>query len=387
MKTINFKAISIITLSLLFGVIVPNVLTGSLSEKYFWIFSPLIWTAICIISFIFSSSSRVNSRYKNNIIKNVTIITLTYLIIYYLSGLIFGFLISPYSHSIVPVLKNIWAIVYVIILEEYVRFYLANSYKKSKFMLTLISLLFILISLDIRNLPSQFVNFESTFKYICSALLPLIISNFLFTYLAINAGNIPATICRVFPKLLLVLMPVFPDINWYFSSLLEIFTAFFIFVIVRYNVLDEERINRLMLKSSSPLRTLPVIAFCVIFVCFVAGFFKLKPVAIMSDSMAGAFSKGDVVIINKISTNEELKIIDVGDIIEYTQDNKSIIHRVVKVNSYGKAQSYITKGDSNAAEDPKEVQESQITGKLTLVIPKLGMPSVFFSNMLSSAKR
>ena len=78
-----------------------------------------------------------------------------------------------------------------------------------------------------------------------------------------------------------------------------------------------------------------------------------------------------------------MKDICVGDIIEYSIENKVIIHRVVNIiEGSGEQRTFITKGDSNNAPDANPVEESQVLGVAKNYIPYIGYTSVIFSEKI-----
>lgn len=86
---------------------------------------------------------------------------------------------------------------------------------------------------------------------------------------------------------------------------------------------------------------------------------------VITGSMEPAILPGDMVIIHEQDGYE------VGDIVVY-KANSYITHRIVEETENG----YITQGDANNAPD-KEILESQIIGRVVLVIPKVGYITEF----------
>ena len=119
------------------------------------------------------------------------------------------------------------------------------------------------------------------------------------------------------------------------------------------------------------------------FVGFVLGLFRNEPIAIVSNSMVPAFSRGDVVVVRKIDVDETDKL-KVGDVLQYETDGRFVVHRIVKIkeNDDG-ALVFTTKGDNNNAPDTNPVTESQIRGVVKYVIPKIGYPSVWLNDVFS----
>ena len=122
----------------------------------------------------------------------------------------------------------------------------------------------------------------------------------------------------------------------------------------------------------------------ILLILFVVGVFKYKPTSIMSNSMADIFHRGDVVIVKKISENDQL---DVNDIVEYELYNAKVVHRIIeiKVDEDGKT-IYRTKGDNNNAPDMEWVNTEQISGIVKLKIPKIGYPSVWLNEVFGNNK-
>lgn len=82
-----------------------------------------------------------------------------------------------------------------------------------------------------------------------------------------------------------------------------------------------------------------------------------------SGSMAPAIHTGDAIIIQKENAYEA------GDIITFYQEELYITHRIV--NRQGT--QLVTKGDANNANDPRQVREEEIYGRVVQVVPKGGI--------------
>ena len=84
---------------------------------------------------------------------------------------------------------------------------------------------------------------------------------------------------------------------------------------------------------------------------------------VATGSMADTIEIGDVVIVEL--TKDVIK----NDIIVYKEEENFITHRLIEIDENGE---FITKGDANNTED-KPVNETQVLGKVTYIIPKLGI--------------
>ena len=94
------------------------------------------------------------------------------------------------------------------------------------------------------------------------------------------------------------------------------------------------------------------------------------------------FSRGDIVIIKRDES------IEVGDIIVFKVPSMSvpIVHRVVRI-SEEEQRYYLTKGDANGFVDTyywgkDGTPEDEVIGRVVLVIPKLGYPSIWLKQLL-----
>ena len=174
--------------------------------------------------------------------------------------------------------------------------------------------------------------------------------------------------------------PIIPDLDWFiivaFDSALVIMIYYYIYYEHMINI---ERFTRKEIKSGNPKSTVVAVIFVLLFTFFVAGFFPIQPVALMSNSMKPYINRGDVVLVKKIK-QEELKKLCVGDVIQYSIDNKTVIHRIITIieGSGGKLE-FITKGDFNETADVFPVEEEQVVGIAKYYIPYIGYPSVIFS--------
>ena len=93
--------------------------------------------------------------------------------------------------------------------------------------------------------------------------------------------------------------------------------------------------------------------------------FGYSLLVIATPSMTDAISVGDAVIVEKCSNYV------VGDVITYFPygENLTVTHRVVRTEG----DKIYTKGDANDSEDPNPVYADQIVGKVTEIVPKIGL--------------
>ena len=97
--------------------------------------------------------------------------------------------------------------------------------------------------------------------------------------------------------------------------------------------------------------------------------FNYETFIIVSESMEPNINVGDIIIINKNSTDD----IQEDDIITFEKKGEYITHRVKEIKEQYGNKKYITKGDNNNIEDVEEVDFSEIKGKVIFKIPYIGL--------------
>ncbi len=359
------------------------VFKSNLLEHYTLIINPLFWFLLFILTLIllYDKEDRIRSKYDK--VQSIIILLIAYSMGYFLSGLIFGYEYSVYSHSFISIIKNLISFVLIIIFQEYIRYKLVISIKKSFFNYLVIAILFTLISMNFINVGVNFKTNVSAFKYISVTILPLLVSNIAFTYLTGMSGLMIPLLYRSVMVLLSILLPIVPSWPWIITSVVGI--IFPIVVLYYFNYLNLRKLrdmSRRRLKKESPLTLMPHIILAALLISFIAGFFKYKPISVMSNSMVPIFSRGDVVVVEKIDSNI-LNNLKINDIIYFRIDNLFVVHRIVDIRLNEKNKKVIiTKGDNNEVIDNWEVKEDDINGIVKFSIPLIGFPSVWFSEFL-----
>lgn len=384
MRGLSKKALILYILIVAFLVGRVFIFKGDMVTTYTNTFNPIFWIFTAILSYLLAKDEpNLKTRSKYDITQTIIIILIVYCMIYFSSGLIFGYERSPYSHKVLSIIKNIWTFMGAIAFQEFVRMQLVKLSPKKVGYYAIITLFFIVADIDFWSFNNNLANNVDFFKYLSQTIIPLIVSNCLFTYLIIMAGNAPSTIYRFILNLLVILLPIFPSVNWLIKSMLEIILVIVAALYVNYVDLQSSRImNRRQLKKEKVTSYLPFVFVLIFLVCFIGGIFKYQPIAVLSNSMYPTFARGDAVIIEKIE-EKEFKKLKKDDILYYSKEGRLVIHRITSVNITEDDKVEIkTKGDNNNAEDSWVVTNEEILGKVNFMIPYIGYPSVFVNDLL-----
>lgn len=98
---------------------------------------------------------------------------------------------------------------------------------------------------------------------------------------------------------------------------------------------------------------------------------------IVSESMEPTFYIEDLVVVKKCKS-EELQI---GDIITFKQEDRTISHRIVKIIKEKGEVKFITKGDNNDILDKDFVEMKNVYGKVLFSIKKVGKVIHYIQNV------
>ena len=379
----NLIIYGILALYLLFNVfvIVPN---RSEMNLYNELINPLMWIVMCAVAIFLGKDSGLRVRSGVNKTQSLLIVLIIYIILYFLSGLIFGFERTPYSKDILSVLLNLWSFGSIIILQEYVRLQLVKNENKKMYSLILTTLVFFVLNLNYSNFLDNFTDFKTIFIYVSSVLLPAIAESAILTYLIYTSGVKASIIYRLFVTIPPFLIPIVPSLDWFVTAVVGVVLPLAVYIYINYvNVVKNERLSRGERKRYSPVVYIPVFALIAIFAAFVMGLFKYQPVAVLSGSMSPTFNRGDAVIINKL-TKQEKNELKKGDIIQFISGTRYVVHRIYKVTNdeYGN-KAFITKGDHNNAPDSDKVSLDNVIGKVSFSVPLIGYPSVWLTGVIS----
>lgn len=345
----------------------------------------IVWIVLAIIAMPIEND-HTRFKGKKEKIKTTLIIVIIYQILYFLLGLFFGYTRSPYSRNFFIIVKNLIYIVGAIALQDFVRTKLINNQRK-KLNYAIFTIIFIILRLDFSEGIAVFSSGEKIFEYICSVIIPEIAKGCVLSYLAIAGGTFLVYAYSIPIALVEVLLPIFPDLDWFLISVFDVLISMIVFLYNNYeHTIKTTRLTRREKKNISPARNIPSLIILLLGVSFIVGFLPAKPVAVMSYSMVPTFSRGAVVISVKVK-EDKMDTLKIGDIIHYKSENGDVIHRIIdiKEDENGKL-IFQTQGDNNNAPDQKWVETSQILGCVKMYIPYLGYPSVWFGEKILGKK-
>lgn len=345
--------------------------------------NPLFYVIITISLYIITQNKHGRFPEAKDYTKKMLIMLLLYLITYTLIGLVFGYNRNALSHNLIPLIKNVWSLIVPVIGIEYIRSVLINYNKNNKYVIIPTIILLVILELDFSYI-FKLNGSEELFKYIFSKGVSIASFSLLFSFLA-TKGNYKVNLMFRIPYLLYgILIPILPDIDWFVEGIIGLVAPTIIYVLFRYNF-EKMAATKRQIKKEKPYTYIPVILFIALLASFMLGLFSYMPIVIMSNSMVPTFSRGSVVVLEKVD-EEKIKNIKKDDIIVYNIDKQYIVHKVIGIRYQKGRRVFITKGDANKDKDYLPVDEDHVVGIYKFSIEYIGYPSIWLNEFFNKTK-
>lgn len=345
---------------------------------YFW---PAASGLLALLSRRLARGRYDRIRDKKTRLGLIVTIMVGWLVIYFLSGIAVTYVRNSMAGNTVMLLINVLAYGLAAVAMECVRYNLTLIAGRKNIVRfgAILTVVFFLQQANLQVIagidsPMSFI------KIISSNILPPLIDSLVLTFLAYTCGYGSMLVYKLVDVLCGLIMPILPNYDWYMIAMSTLLRAIFIYLAVDRQRQDRSKTR----KSYRQYRTQEVIFYLVAtwLVLFMVGIFSYKPIAVMSNSMLPVYGRGDVVVVQKLSTGLDVKE---GDIIQYQVDNKNITHRVVEIINQqgGTEKMYITKGDNSPSRDVKPVAREQIFGVVKARVPYLGLPVIWLRGVMN----
>jgi len=387
---ISFKKNNYISLVLIFILLSVYMIENTILYKrmgyitYIYYIKPIIWISVFIVItyFIPKVNSKSKMKHKEYFTLWATICGIIYVTVYMAAGFINGYGKNPYDLSPKFFLLKITSEVCYILGRESIRFFLLNKYYSKHKKATYFIILIIMTAIEI---PFESITKVSSLRlfviFISEVLGPSLSKNLLVNYLSSMGTFISSVIYLCFVNLFLFVLPVLASLQWLTTGVVCILTPIFSYMFIsnEYFKLTKEY-KPYKEKAENIFSWMLTCIVSIVIIWFAVGVFPIFPSVIVTGSMEPLIMPGDVTLIEKITNNNELKKIEIGDVIQFKRDEILIVHRIIDIVEEEGMVCYKTKGDNNSGEDKQLVTAENITGILYKVVPKLGLPTLIYRN-------
>lgn len=351
------------------------------SHVALYIVQPVMALLGAVVARVVLQGKRDRVRHKSDKALVIASVLSVWFTAYFLSGFVMTFVHNAVASSWQIIALNLLAFGATAIGVEYIRYSLMLLAGRRNLIWfgILVSLVFAVQQVSLLQL-SDFTMVE-IIKFVITYSMPALVGSLLLTYLSVSTGFGPQLLYALFTVGVTVLPPIIPKYDWYMTSMTSILLAVAVYIMIdrSTNETDETRMRRRHRR--------PKVAFNIAFglvmvalVFFMTGTFSYKPVVIMSNSMMPVFSKGSVVVVERLNDPMDISI---GDIIQYQADNKVITHRVVAIDTAEDDSGdrvFTTKGDNNPSRDTP-VNQSRVIGIVRSTVPYIGYPTVWLKEL------
>lgn len=303
-------------------------------------------------------------------------------------GMIVGFGKNPASQSLKGMIYNTLTIGITLWGQEIIRNYSIRNIEERHIKIGVIgvALLFTLTEISILKF-TQMTSLEVTVMTLSKDILPIFLKNVLATVLVLYGGIGASMLYLGILEMFMWYCPILPNLNWLIVGVLGIIIP----SIAMSSIYEKHGIMIGQLKEYAAqkgelLRDSIASVVVIIAIWFVVGVFPYYPSAILTGSMEPGIMPGDVVIVDKVQSIGDINKLKEGDIIQFKRGDILINHRIIEVINESGSKYYATKGDNNNVPDEEQVKVEDIKGVITMVVPKVGLPTIWLKNEIGNNK-
>lgn len=309
----------------------------------------------------------------------VSVMGLSYFVLYYMSGLVFGFVHTPYGLRLQVIFRYILPVAAIIVGSELVRFVLcAQQDKWGK-----VFAYFICLAADIliQGSVTDVHSFSQFMDMVALRLFPGIMYNLLYNYLTVRYGFLPNIIYRALTVWVFYLIPYGSAISDGIVALVNLFLPILIYFFIDSLYERKKRYalgqKSILVRALSKVLTVAVVIIMIGTVALISNQFRYGAYVIATGSMTGELNRGDVAIFERY---EDQPLIE-GQVIVFDEDGTIVIHRVVDIKIINGIARYHTKGDANENEDMGYRTDVDIVGLVNLKLPYFGYPTLWLRSL------
>lgn len=330
----------------------------------------IIVLLFAVLSVLLIKKRSALSVFKGQVLLLMSVIALVYAMLYYLTGLHFGFFRRA-GYSFFKVIGEFLPTAVVFASCEVIRkAFCAQKYKAPK-IIVFFGLVFAEILLTYSF--SRLTNFNRFMDFMGMSLFPAIVGNLLFHYLSSSYGMFPNLVYRILTSLLLVVIPYGSRVPDSLFSLFKLIFPLLVYFFIKVLYEKKKREKKKVAKGVSIAIFGVVLAVLIGLIMLVSCQFKYCALVIATDSMTGELNKGDVTIYKKYDGEP----IDNGQIIVFDKGDGTTVHRVVNIEVVNGTIRYTTKGDANDDVDFGYVYSGDIKGTTLFKVAYFGYPTLW----------
>lgn len=331
-----------------------------------------------VIYYLFRRNVTISSN-SDKVTKLFVLFSIIYLVGFYLLGTKFGFKESDKILNLSTLFNYILPIVLIICISEKIRqLLIIQNFKLTKwFVLAIMVLIDVTVYVDIFTIDT----YQEIVDLFAFVILSSVSCNMLYTYVVEKYGIKSVIAYRLVTTLYSYVIPIIPDIHVFIRCVLRIIYPYLIYQILEYTFIVKDAVESRSDKRKTYMFEVIILSIAVAIAMLISCQFKFGALVIATTSMTGTLNKGDVIIYERLDSEEEIKK---EDIIVFKKGDRKIVHRIVGINVINNKTRYITKGDANHDKDKDYVLEEEIVGLYKTKINSLGYPSLWVRDLINN---
>ena len=342
------------------------------------IIAAVLMAARAVIASIVIKKRVIPSIHKHQVLWLIAVMTVVYLMLYYVSGIKFGFNSNLYALNVKFILSRALPTAVIIYFSEVYRHVMrAQEDKRADVLAYCVCILADMIACATASVAIS--SFDHFMDLVAATMLPAVISNLLYQYLTPRYGKWSNIIFRAGTTLYIYLIPFIPAVadSLYCFIKMVIPAGIYLFIDAMY-----EKKRRYALAKKSKL-TVPItvlaIAVMLSTVMLISNQFRYGLLVIVTDSMTGELNRGDAAIYEVYDD----QLIEEGQVIVFKRNSSLIVHRVDDIQIINGRKRYYTKGDANDGQDADFRYDSDIVGIVNHKIPYIGFPTILMRSLFT----
>ena len=336
----------------------------------------VLMAVLCVVTVALVKKRGIPNFVYTEVAFLMGVIAAVYAMLYYLTGLKFGFARYNFGTTADVILKYIIPIAVIIVASEFTRNIFIAQEDRLLSVIAYVSS--VVAEVIIHYTLADIFSYNRFMDILAMVFLPAILSNLLYHYLSKRYGFLPNIVYRL-------IFTLHPYIVLYETGIPDSLLAFIklmlplgIYLFVDYLY---EKKRKYALARHSALGTALTFALIVIMsglIMLVSNVFQYGAYVIATESMTGELNKGDIAIYERYDDGE---IIEEGDIIVFKEQNKHVVHRVVDKSNINGETRYYTKGDANSEADLGYITDGDIKGVVVMKLPYFGYPTLWLRDL------
>ena len=346
-----------------------------------YVIEPIIAISIAIVCYVLIGNKQIRVKHPSEKAFLVGSIICVWFVIYFLSGLVLTYVRNSLVVGTGQTMINISVYSLTAIALEYTRYKIMASVKRRNIIWfgSVVSIVFALTQISYSQLY-EVNNPEELIKSFVANIVPAVAASFLLTYLALTSGFGAMLTYRLGVVMIAIVPPIIPNFDWYLIGISSLILTLAIYLLLDKQLQHQHTRTHKQMQHLKKANDIMYLAVLIGIVAFMTGVLSYRPLAILSNSMQPVFSRGAIVVVERVSDPMDIKL---GDIVQYESDRKTITHRVVAIDAAmdgsGK-RVFQTKGDNSPSNDPI-VTADQIGGIVKAQIPYVGYPTIWLREL------